>query len=97
MGLTAAGFFKGGEKVEVLNASPEKIIRFIIPYILVKVSFLKDSELDKLEMKMDTVIINTDSLKLILVYHGYQRIHKIIDNISWVRVEAEGPGNVADN
>ena len=93
LGLISDGFLKGDEAVEILNASPNNILRFKIPKVLVKGSVLIDAKLDYFEMRLDTVIINTDSLKLILVWHGSYNVYKKLDDIRCVRAEIGAPGN----
>jgi hypothetical protein len=87
--LIANGFLTGGEVVEIQNASESGRNHFTIPKVMLNGSLLIDAKLCKMDMKLDTVVINTDLSKLILVWRGSWNVHKVIENVRWVRAELE--------
>ncbi len=69
--LVAPGYLQGGEPVTVLNASPRPL-SFQLPAgpppeVLATLSFAGDM---RLEMKLDTCIIDTDLQRLMLLWRG---------------------------
>lgn len=92
-GLITNDFFVGNEAVEIKNASPTTYINSNIPNVLVVGSLLIDAKLCYMDMRLDTVVINTDSSNLIIVWRGSWNVHNIIEDISWVRAELGKSGS----
>ncbi|QRK06484.1 DUF2169 domain-containing protein [Archangium violaceum] len=70
-GLVAPGYLKGDEPVSLVNASPQPL-SFQLPAqpppeVTVRLSFAGDT---RLEMKLDTCIIDTDIHRIMLLWRG---------------------------
>jgi hypothetical protein len=91
--LIADGYFVGGELVQVRNATPSGVLRFRIPCIMLESSLLIDAEICRIDMQLDTVVIDTDLSRFILTWRGTQNVHKSIENIRWIRAEVGETAN----
>jgi len=92
-GLVVNGFLKGDETIEITNASPSGYLSFHMPNVSIIGSVLIDARLFYMDMKLDTVVIDTDLAKLILVWRGSWNVHKLIEDVRCVRAELKEPEN----
>jgi hypothetical protein len=71
-GLVAPGYLNGDEPVVVLNASPEGRLAFDLPRVAPPVCRyeLRARPASAVETRLDTVIVNTDSRQLILLWRA---------------------------
>jgi len=93
--LTAGGFLRGGEPVEIANASPRGTLRFQLPQVRPLATVrMKDGATHRVDMALDTVIVNTDEDKLFLVWRGSLPIHKRIHDVLWAKAQPAGNGGV---
>ena len=94
--LTCNGFLRGGEPIEVANASPHGTLRFSLPssspYGTIRT---KDGELHRIPMALDTVVLDTDQAKLFLVWRGGLPIHKRLYDIAWAKAQLAPNGQGA--
>jgi hypothetical protein len=87
--LQAPEFFTGGEPVEILNASAEGPLRFQLPAKRFEgVVKMKSGQRHLLGMVLDTVIINTDEMLVMLVWRGSLLIHRRAHELVWSKVQS---------
>ncbi len=87
-GLISHEFFKGGELIEVINASPKDRIKFNIPPIRPEaIVMMKDGTRHQLDMNLDTVIVNTDEDLLFLVWRCSMGIYRKTNDILWAKTQ----------
>jgi hypothetical protein len=86
--LTLYGTVNGGELVEVTNASRDGTLRFTIPSArLVATVALKGDSMQRVPMRLDTVIINTDEDRLLLIWRGSTLVQNRVQDIIWTKVQ----------
>lgn len=88
-GMVVSGYLKGGEPVTLLNASPQPL-SFQLPSeppptVSVSLSFAGDTRLD---MKLDTSIIDTDRQWLMLLWRGSVALKDGADDVWDIAVSA---------
>jgi hypothetical protein len=87
-GLALNGFLRGGEPVEVLNASSSGPLRFALPtaqpFGTVRT---RDGETRRIGMALDTVILNADENQLMLIWRGSLSVHKRTHDIVWAKAQ----------
>nr|WP_246356683.1 DUF2169 domain-containing protein [Pyxidicoccus fallax] len=89
------GFLSGGEPVEILNASVRGPLRFKLPtYRLEGVVMLHSYRRHALPMPLDTVVIDTDEARLVMVWRCSVPIHRQIHEVVWVKVQQLGGGPI---
>lgn len=93
-GLVSKSFLKGGEKIEIRNASQGGYLGFSLPQVTLLGDTMIVANVTPIDMNLDTVIIDTDLNRLILLWRGMQNIHKVVEDVRWVRVSLEGQSNV---
>jgi len=86
-GLVALDYFSGGEVVEVSNVTPTGRMQFILPRQVLVASMLVDAKLSQSEMKLDSLIIDADNAKLMLVWRTVWNVHRVIEDVRWLRVQ----------
>lgn len=69
-GLAASGYLRGGEPVEVRGASPNGLLRFFLPALRVRVAHRLDSAAEERPAMLDTVIIEPDVARLVMVWRS---------------------------
>lgn len=87
--LIANGYLQGNESVDLINASPKGRIRFMLPGLQPPSAtvFMDDEESFNVGTNLDTVIINTDIDKVILIFRGLIEIHGRIYDIHSVKIQ----------
>ena len=72
-GLVAPGYLGGGEPVRATNVAAEGVLRFELPGLAPPVCLvsLKHGGDERVETRLDTVILNTDERKLILLWRSF--------------------------
>jgi hypothetical protein len=94
-GLWAANGLNGGEVVELVHLTLAGRLRFALPKVNVLGSYLAKVPPTKLYMRLAVIFIDADRMTLTLLWQGSQRIHRVIDDIRWVRALEESPHHVA--
>jgi hypothetical protein len=69
-GMVAPQYFQGGEPVEVRGATPSGLLRFQLPLVRMEVSYLLDGSPEKRPANLDTILIDTDQARVILVWRA---------------------------
>ncbi|WP_342377440.1 DUF2169 domain-containing protein [Myxococcus stipitatus] len=91
-GLVAPGYLKGNESVVVANTTPEGRLVFDLPGLpppTVRV-FRKNASDASLELRLDTVIIDTDAMRLFLLWRGLLVLEREPMEVEALEVECEG-------
>ncbi|MCY1046511.1 DUF2169 domain-containing protein [Corallococcus sp. bb12-1] len=92
-GLIANGYLRGNEPVRVINATPQGVMSFQLPGLEPPRVFvqrrggLEDMEL---ETRLDTLIIDTDAMKLTLLWRGLLALRREPLELRHLRLECEG-------
>lgn len=88
-----ASTLRGGEPVEVVNASPHGTLRFRLPEVSPQTTVrMKDEGTHRIAMALDTVTFNTDEDRLFLVWRGNLPIHKRVHDVLWVKAQLASNG-----
>ncbi len=82
-----AGFLKGGEPVEVLGATPSGSLRFSLPSDQIQVTYKADSESHVRPANPDTIIIDPEESRLVLVWRAVFPCDKKALRISEVKLD----------
>lgn len=86
--LALQGFLRGGEPVEIVNASPHGILRFTLPTAQPIVALRQaDGTIARAAMPLDTIVVNTDEAKLFLVWRASISMIGGIHNIHWAKAQ----------
>lgn len=94
--LALNGFLRGGEPVELVNASPRGPLRFSLPTASLVTSIkLQDGSIQRTGMVLDTVILDADEHRLNLIWRGSVPVHKRVHDIVWAKTELYGEGGAA--
>jgi hypothetical protein len=92
-GLVAPGYLQGNESVVIANATPEGRLAFSLPGLpppRVQV-FRKRGSDEELELRLDTVIIDTDAMRLFLLWRGLLVLAREPADVE--AIEAASPGS----
>jgi hypothetical protein len=91
-GLIAPGYLKGNEPVVVVGATPEGRLTFNLPGLpppRVQVSRKKGAS-EQLELRLDTVILDTDEMRLFLLWRGLLVLAREPTEVVEIEVGCEG-------
>jgi hypothetical protein len=83
-------FLTGGEPVELVNLTPSRRERFVMPTMNLQAGFHIDAAPTMLTMRLDTAIIDAVNMKLLMVWHGSHPVQGHVDDVQWVLVESGG-------
>ena len=86
-GLVAPHYLRGGELVEVRGATPSGVLRFQIPAAVVQATYLLDGTPQTRPANLDTVLIEPDCLRVVLVWRAVLQCDKRALRVSEVRAE----------
>ena len=87
-GLIAQDYFKGGELIDIINASPKGRLCFNLPQLALEaVVMIKDEQKVHTDMPLDTVIINTDEDLVYLIWRGRVNVHNRLDKVFWAKTQ----------
>lgn len=84
--LIGKGFLQGNEPVEVINASSKGLLRFSLPGESPTVSVTMGKEQVRLEMSFDTLIIEPDENRIVMIWRGSSDIHNRMYQVKNVEV-----------
>ena len=85
--LVAQGYLRGGEPVEVRGATPSGTLRFELPKARVQVTYLLDRAPEVRPAELDTVLIEPDLGRIILVWRSLLTCDKRALRVREVRAE----------
>jgi len=83
----SAPFLSGGELVDLINLTPTRRERFVIPTLDIHGAFHIDAAHTPLTMRLDTIVIDAVNTKLVMVWHGSHPVQGLVDDIRWVLAE----------
>jgi hypothetical protein len=90
--LALQGFLSGGEPVEVLNASRHGPLRFLLPsahpFATIR---MKAGATHRLGMALDTVMVDTDEDRLLLIWRGSLPIERRLHDVLWAKTQLASP------
>lgn len=87
-GLTSPDHLKGGEPVEIINASTRGRLRFDLPQDKLRAAVkMKTGGLLRRDLNLDTVIVNTDEDRLYLIWRACLDLQQRIHDILWTKTE----------
>lgn len=91
-GLVAPGYLKGDEPVVIAGASTKGRLSFHLPGQAAPVVTLEltGGEDSKPEMHLDTVILDTDTEQVLLLWRGHVMLREGVHDVRELRVTAEG-------
>jgi hypothetical protein len=84
-GLSASGYFRGGEPVELRGMTVSGILRFFLPRIRLEVTYRLDQTPQRPVVNLDTVLVRPDQGRLILVWRTALACDKKALRVSEVR------------
>ncbi len=92
-GLTTQGYMAGNEPVLVENASPTGRISLRLPGLRPPTCRVELAQRDdaQLEMRFDTVIIDTDENRIVMLYRGHVPLHDGPHDVRTIVVEEARP------
>lgn len=93
-GLTAAGFFTGGELIDIRGASPDGWLQFALPSVAVQVTYRLGGADQQRPANLDTVIIEPDANRVILVWRAALACDKSLLRVESITAAIDS-GNVA--
>ncbi|ATB26796.1 hypothetical protein MEBOL_000230 [Melittangium boletus DSM 14713] len=91
-GLVVPGYLRGNEPVIIAGASPKGRLAFqlpgqAVPTVTVELVGAKDT---KPEMRLDTVILDTDAEQVLMLWRGHVVLSDGVHDVLGLRVTAEG-------
>jgi hypothetical protein len=75
-GLVANGFLKGDEVVEVIGCTASRQLRFSLPNPQLAAAAVSGRGVEPLAMNLNTVLVDTDAMKLHLLWKGKLNVHR---------------------
>lgn len=88
-GLVMPGFLQGGESVELLGMTPSGAMRFTLPLVHLRVDYELDRTIEVRRALLDTVIIEPDVTRLMMVWRAALQCDKKVRKIREVRPALE--------
>jgi hypothetical protein len=89
-GLTAKGYLAGGERVEVRGCTRSGKLAFALPSVALRAEAVFGTSQEPMDMKLVTVTVDTDEMKLFHTWRGAIRIHSRLLKLAFVRLESGG-------
>ncbi|MCC6552277.1 MAG: DUF2169 domain-containing protein [Polyangiaceae bacterium] len=84
--LVCPGYLTGGEPVEILNASPQELLRFQLPVCDLDVAVTIGGGVERPPMRLETVLLEPGELRLSLTLRGAVPVDKLALQIEQVRI-----------
>ncbi len=82
--LLAPGFLGGGEPVEVVGCTRKGWLGFLLPHLDVDCPVLVDGTMEDVEMRLNSVTVDTDCMQLHLLWKGQLRVHGKLLKVSHI-------------
>jgi len=86
-GLVSQQYLTGGERVLVQGATPQGCLQFSLPTHSPRVKVRRSPGEQELRLRLDTVVIEPDDARVMLVWRATLNVHGRIQEIGLVRVE----------
>lgn len=84
-GLWAPNGLHGGEVVDLEQLTPNGWLRFTLPNVNIRGSYLARVPPTDLDMRLVVVFIDAVRMNLVLLWQGSHSIHGLVDDMRWVR------------
>jgi hypothetical protein len=84
------GYLQGGEPVELINASPAGVQRFVLPRCQLAAAAVMPHRMAPLKLVLDTLLLEPDQDRFTLLWHGSTRCDKEALKIQMVQLLLEG-------
>lgn len=84
-----APYLRGGEPVEVRNASPHGRLAFALPAPRITVELQIAGDAEALPVNLDTVVIDGDRERLFLTWRGSRAVHGQVHELEVTRIDVE--------
>ena len=88
-GLVAARAPQAGTPVEVRGMRPDRDVKFHLPAVAPRADVLMKASRHPLEFRLNTVLVDTDTLNLVMTHSAHLRIHGQVDNVAAVLVNGD--------
>ena|SRR5438552_3675181 len=86
--LTLQGFLRGGEPVEIVNASPRRILRFWLPVVQPFASVKTiDGAIHRIGMALDTLVFEPSEDRFFLVWRGSLALPRGPHSVLWGKAQ----------
>lgn len=82
--LVAKPYLRGDEPVEIVNASRPSPLRFSLPGMRPRVRMLMGEDPFSVEMSLDTLLIEPDLERVVMVWRGAQDVHNRLDRVEGI-------------
>jgi hypothetical protein len=89
-GLTAKSYLEGGETVEVRGCTRSGKLAFKLPAVSLRAEAAVGGPLEPMDMRLVSVTVDTDEMKLFLTWRGALRIHSRLPKLEFVNLDGEG-------
>jgi hypothetical protein len=83
------GFLRGGEKVEIGNASPGGRLAFALPAPALRIDVQISGDATPLAVNLDTVIVDGDRETVSMTWRGHRSVHGQVHDVEAVLIAAE--------
>lgn len=84
-GLVASGYLQPGDRIEVLGVTPSGSLRVQLPPVRIAITYVVDGSPQPVPANLDTVVIEPDQGRLVLVWRAALRCDKKALRVSEVR------------
>lgn len=82
-----------GDVVEVVNATPDHLLRFALPAAQPHVAVCAGDDLLEPALVCDTVLVDANQLRLTLVWRSRVDLHQRVGELRWTSVEEGAPAH----
>ncbi len=86
-GLIAEGYLKGGELVEIRNATKDGVLAFNLPSCVPRLDFLFDGKEHRPALNLDTVVIDPDAGRLWMIWRACHVVDKKLLRLDLIRAQ----------
>ena len=87
-GLVAPGYLQAGDWIQVQGATPSGLLRFQLPPARIEVTFVLDGAPQLVPANLDTVLIEPDQDRVVLVWRAAMRCDKKALRVNEIQVAA---------
>ena len=84
-GLVAPAYLQPGDRIDVLGATPGGTLRVELPPVRIQITYVVDGSSQPVPANLDTVLIEPDDGRLVLVWRAALRCDKMALRVSEVR------------
>ncbi len=88
-GLVAAGYLQAGEWIEAKGVTPSGSLRVQLPPVRIEVTYILDGSPQPVPANLDTVLIEPDQNRLVLVWRAALRCDKKALRVNEIRAAAQ--------